>query len=135
MFAVVESGEHIARARALARSFLTELQARCGLREQVRGSVEVSELVTNARRHAPGPCLLTLARRHGGIAVAVWDGGSSLTTIGPRDPSRIGRHGLEVVTALSRSFEIHRETTGKRITAVVPLTDHSDGISAAHRTT
>lgn len=95
----------------------------------------VSELVSNAHRHAPGPCLLTLALRDGGIAVTVWDGGASLPTFSPRDPARIGRHGLEVVTALSRSFEIHRETTGKRITAVVPLTDHSDGITAAHRTT
>ncbi|MFE2872702.1 hypothetical protein [Embleya sp. NPDC059259] len=42
----------------------------------------------------------------------------------PPDPDRIGRHGLETVMALRRSFAVHREPVGKRIIAsVVPADD------------
>jgi hypothetical protein len=39
------------------------------------------------------------------------------------DPTRVGQHGLEIVMALCRSFAIHREPVGKRITATVALAD------------
>ncbi|MFJ4126595.1 ATP-binding protein, partial [[Kitasatospora] papulosa] len=34
----------------------------------------------------------------------------------------VGQHGLEIVIALSRSFEMHREPVGKRIKATITLT-------------
>ncbi|MFJ3222702.1 hypothetical protein ACIPJS_04965 [Streptomyces sp. NPDC086783] len=43
------------------------------------------------------------------------------------DPQRIGQHGLEIVMAVSQTFCIHREPVGKRITAVVELTDDPGG--------
>ncbi|WP_370738974.1 hypothetical protein [Streptomyces sp. EN16] len=61
--AVFEGSEDIASARGMARDFLESLQAVHGLPVSMRamGMVQllVSELVTNARKYAPGPCLLT----------------------------------------------------------------------------
>ncbi|MFF4291520.1 ATP-binding protein, partial [Streptomyces sp. NPDC001633] len=58
-----EGSEDIAVARDLARGFLTDVQAVHGLpvSQRAMGMVQlvVSELVTNARKYAPGPCLLT----------------------------------------------------------------------------
>lgn len=84
----------------------------------------VSELVTNARRHAPGPCLLTLEVRDGAVEVSVWDGDPTPPAILAPDPARIRRHGLEIVMAVCRSFAVHRGPVGKRICAsVVPADD------------
>ncbi|MFC9343773.1 hypothetical protein ACFT0G_28285 [Streptomyces sp. NPDC057020] len=61
---LVEGSEDIAAARDLARGFLADAQAVHGLAvsERAGGAVElvVSELVTHARKYAPGPCLVTL---------------------------------------------------------------------------
>lgn len=61
--AAFEGSAEIAEARDMARDFLTSLQAVHGLPVSARamGMVQlvVSELVTNARKYAPGPCLLT----------------------------------------------------------------------------
>ncbi|WP_438828895.1 hypothetical protein [Streptomyces gottesmaniae] len=55
--AALEGGAEIAEARAMARDFLTTVQAVHGLPvpERVMGMVQlvVSELVTNARKYAP----------------------------------------------------------------------------------
>ncbi|MET7745085.1 hypothetical protein [Streptomyces sp. NPDC005385] len=39
------------------------------------------------------------------------------------DPDRVGRHGLELVPAVSQTLCVHQEPGGERITAVLPLTD------------
>lgn len=56
--------EPIAGARRAARSFMTAVQAVHGLpvSDRAMSMVElvVSELVTNAYKYAPGPCLLEL---------------------------------------------------------------------------
>ncbi|MGA5900254.1 ATP-binding protein [Streptomyces venetus] len=83
----------------------------------------VSELVTNTRKYAPGPSLLTLEARDGAVEVTVWDTEPRLPAIQNSDPDRVGQHGLEIVTAVCRSFEVHREPVGKRITATVDLAD------------
>ncbi|MEU6820826.1 ATP-binding protein [Streptomyces atriruber] len=123
-----ESGE-IGAARDLARSFLTDVQVVHGFPVSVgsMGTVQlvVSELVTNARKYAPGPSLLTLDVQSGAVEVSVWDSSTALPAILPPDPSRIGQHGLEIVMALSQSFAVHREPVGKRITAVIALAEDS----------
>ncbi|WP_457853505.1 ATP-binding protein [Streptomyces tauricus] len=93
----------------------------------------VSELVTNARKHAPGPCVMTLEADDGAVAVTVWDSCATLPQILPPDPARVGQHGLEIVMALCRSFEVHREPVGKRIRASVVLADDPDGDAAGRR--
>jgi two-component sensor histidine kinase len=87
----------------------------------------VSELVTNARKYAPGPCLLTLEVAEGAVEVTVWDSEPSLPVVQAADPRRVGQHGLEIVVAVCRSFQMHREPVGKRITAAVALADDPVG--------
>jgi anti-sigma regulatory factor (Ser/Thr protein kinase) len=135
--AVFEGSEEIAAARAMARNLLTSLQAEHGLpvSERAMGVVQllVSELVTNARKYAPGPCLLTLEVCAGAVEVTVWDSSTTLPTVQAPDPNRIGQHGLEIVMAVCRSFEVHREPVGKRIKATVVLTDDPGGDAAGRQ--
>ncbi|MEK9523483.1 ATP-binding protein [Streptomyces venezuelae] len=126
-----EGSEDIAVARDLARGFLTDVQAVHGLpvSGRVLGTVQlvVSELVTNARKYAPGPCLLTLEVDGGAIEVSVWDGNPTPPAILGPNPPRIGQHGLELVMAVSQSFTVCREPVGKRITATIVLADDPGG--------
>ncbi|MEU2551427.1 ATP-binding protein [Streptomyces sp. NPDC013313] len=116
----------IARARELTRSFLGQVGSVHGMRvpEDASGKVQlvVSELVTNAVKYAPGPCLLDIELLQGCVQITVWDGALDLPVVRASEPDRVGQHGLEIVTALSRSFEVHRQPAGKRTVATVPLT-------------
>ncbi|MFF4213662.1 ATP-binding protein [Streptomyces sp. NPDC001796] len=129
--AAFEGTEEIAEGRDLARAFLADVQAVHGLPVSSRamGMVQlvVSELVTNAHKYAPGPCLLTLEVIEGCVEVTVWDSEPRLPVARAADPSRVGQHGLEIVMAVCRSFEMHREPVGKRITATVVLADDPGG--------
>ncbi|NEC92257.1 ATP-binding protein [Streptomyces sp. SID12501] len=87
----------------------------------------VSELVTNARKYAPGPCLLTLKVEGGTVQVSVWDSNTTLPSVQAADAKRVGQHGLEIVMAVCQSFAVHREPVGKRITAAVVLADDPSG--------
>ncbi|MFI1654976.1 ATP-binding protein [Streptomyces sp. NPDC020472] len=131
-----EGGEDIAVARELARAFLADVQAVHGLpvSERAMSVVElvVSELVTNARKYAPGPCLLTLEVVGGAVEVTVWDSNPTLPAVLAPDPTRIGQHGLEIVMAVGRSFAVHREPVGKRITTAIALADEPGGAATGH---
>ncbi|WP_235437845.1 ATP-binding protein [Kitasatospora griseola] len=83
----------------------------------------VSELVTNARKYAPGPCLLELTITDSIGEISVWDSEPSVPMAQVPDPARIGRHGLESVLAVSLRFEILREIAGRRVTATIALAD------------
>ncbi|MEU5279383.1 ATP-binding protein [Streptomyces asoensis] len=129
-----EGSEDIAGARDLARTFLTDVQAVHGLpvSDRAMGTVQlvVSELVTNARKYAPGPCLLTLEISGGAVEVTVWDSNPTPPAVLAPDPTRIGQHGLEIVMAVGQSFAIHREPVGKRITTSIVLADDPGGDAA-----
>ncbi|MCT9094074.1 ATP-binding protein [Streptomyces sp. ASQP_92] len=129
--ATFEDGEEIAQARDLARDFLTSVQGDHGLpvSKRAMGMVQlvVSELVTNARKYAPGPCLLTLRVEDGAVQVSVWDSSTRLPLVLPADPTRVGQHGLEIVMAVCHTFAIEREPVGKRITVSIMLADDPGG--------
>ncbi|MFD6414839.1 ATP-binding protein [Streptomyces sp. NPDC060194] len=114
------SAESIGDARRFARDFLARVAETPGLAvaPRVAGTVQlvVSELVTNACKYAPGPCLLDLEVTSSTVTIAVWDTSPTLPAVLPPDPSRVGQHGLEIVMALSEGVEFQRETVGKRIT-------------------
>ncbi|MFF5488672.1 ATP-binding protein [Streptomyces virginiae] len=126
-----EFSENIAVARELARTFLADVQTVHGLPVSGRAmdmvQLVVSELVTNARKYAPGPCLLTLEVNGGAVEVAVWDSNPTLPAVLGTDPTRIGQHGLEIVMAAGQSFAVHREAVGKRISTVIVLADGPGG--------
>ncbi|WP_406387552.1 ATP-binding protein [Streptomyces sp. NBC_00887] len=133
---VFEGSEDIAVARDLTHGFLTDVQAVHGLPVSGRamGMVQlvVSELVTNARKYAPGPCLLTLEVCGGSVEVTVWDSNPTPPAILPPDPTRIGQHGLELVLAIGQSFAVHREPVGKRISTAIVLADDPGGDVVGH---
>ncbi len=112
-------------ARRFADGFLARAQTAHGV--PVTGALSdtvllvVSELVTNAAKYAPGPCLLDLELTADDITVTVWDTNATLPSARPADPGRIGQHGLEIVLALCRRFDVERHAGGKSIRAHLPL--------------
>lgn len=129
--AAFEGSGGIAEARGLVRSFLTDAQAVHGFavsgRAMGMAQLVVSELVTNARKYAPGPCLLKLEIADGTVQISVWDSSTTLPAVLAPDPGRVGQHGLEIVMAVCATFAVHREPVGKRITAAVVLADDPGG--------
>ncbi|MGW0917103.1 ATP-binding protein [Streptomyces sp. NPDC002784] len=123
--------EPVAEARDAARAFLAEVQAVHGIpvSDRAMGMVQlvVSELVTNAQKYAPGPCLLDLEISDGAVEVSVWDTDPTLPVAQSPDAGRVGQHGLEIVIGVCRSFEMRREPVGKRIMAAVVLADDPGG--------
>ncbi|MDF3298857.1 ATP-binding protein [Streptomyces tropicalis] len=121
-------GACIAEARRIAGDFLARARGPYGLAVAQRAvdltQLVVSELVTNARKYAPGPVLLDLRIVFGDldlVEVAVWDSDPVLPVARAADPGRVGQHGLEIVMAVVQEFEVRREPVGKRITARIPL--------------
>ncbi|MCC5478350.1 ATP-binding protein [Streptomyces barringtoniae] len=128
----------IAAARHLARGFLDRVQTEHCLPVSGRamGMVQlvVSELITNACRHAPGPCLLDLEVDGGTVKITVWDSEPMLPNGTGRRSRPVGQHGLEIVMAAWQDFEVHREPVGKRTVASVMLADDPGGVvSGSHR--
>ncbi|MFF4276877.1 ATP-binding protein [Streptomyces sp. NPDC001536] len=120
-------GACIARARHIAAGFLMRVQAEHGLPVSQRAvdltQLVVSELVTNARKYAPGPVLLDLRVVGDVVEVVVWDCDPVLPVARVTDAGRVGQHGLEVVLAVVQGLEAQREPVGKRITARIALLD------------
>lgn len=111
--------EMIGEARRFASDFLEGLRTERG-RTVPRGVIGtaqlvVSELVTNACKYAPGPCLLDLVFDGDVVEITVWDTDSTLPVPRAAEPGRIGQHGLEIVIALCEGYDVRREPVGKRI--------------------
>ncbi|MFC9957262.1 ATP-binding protein [Streptomyces nigra] len=124
-------GHVIAEARHRAVDFLTRVQAEHGLPVSARAmdltQLMVSELVTNARKYAPGPVLMELRIIGAVVEVVVWDSDPVLPVARAADAGRVGQHGLEIVMAVAQGFEAQREPVGKRITARIALPDDPGG--------
>ncbi|MER5374930.1 ATP-binding protein [Streptomyces sp. NPDC002553] len=130
-------GSCIAEARHRAVGFLARVQAEYGLPVSARAmdltQLVVSELVTNARKYAPGPALMELRIVGDLVEVVVWDSDPVLPVARAADAGRVGQHGLEIVMAVAQSYEVRREPVGKRITARIALPDDPGGDIAGRR--
>ncbi|WP_369217112.1 ATP-binding protein [Streptomyces flavofungini] len=117
----------IAEARHLAAAFLDQARTSYDVIVSARAvdltQLVVSELVTNARKYAPGPVLMDLRIAGGMVEVVVWDTEPALPVPRDADPGRIGQHGLEIVMRITRHLSVHKEAVGKRVTARLPLDD------------
>jgi len=126
-FALEDDSSSIAEARHFAAGFLAQAQADYGMPVTARAmdltQLVVSELVTNARKYAPGPVLMELRLLGGRVEVIVWDSDPVLPVARAADPGRVGQHGLEIVMAVCEGFEAQREPVGKRITVRIALLD------------
>ncbi|MEV5884556.1 ATP-binding protein [Streptomyces sp. NPDC052020] len=117
--------EAIPAARDVVQDFVTRLGeagVRTGDTLLDAARLVASELVTNALRHAPGPCRLRMTVVDGSVEIAVSDTGDGFPTFLPRDPQRVGRHGLEIVTRLCDQVITKPDATGKTVYARLPLT-------------
>ncbi|MFH8468136.1 ATP-binding protein [Streptomyces sp. NPDC017991] len=117
----------IGRARRHAAEFLTRARSR-GVAVSARAldltQLVVSELVTNAIKYAPGPLRMELRIvADTTVEVSVQDSVRAQPAALPVDPTRIGRHGLEIVRAVVQAFHVRLEPVGKRVTAHIALTD------------
>ncbi|MFF0095214.1 ATP-binding protein [Streptomyces canus] len=130
-------GSCIAEARHRAVDFLARVQAEHGLPVSARvmdlTQLVVSELVTNARKYAPGPVLMELRIAGPVVEVVVWDSDPVLPVARAADAGRVGQHGLEIVMAVAQGFEVQREPVGKRITARIALPDDLGGALTGRR--
>jgi anti-sigma regulatory factor (Ser/Thr protein kinase) len=117
----------IAEARALAAAFVDQLRTEWCAEIEDRALEEVllvtSELVTNADRHSNGPYILELEGTDTTVSVCVYDSSAALPRRFPKDPERVGRHGLEIVHALAKRVTVERVPVGKRVCAVLELAD------------
>ncbi|MFD5914074.1 ATP-binding protein [Streptomyces massasporeus] len=77
----------------------------------------VSELVTNAIRHAPGPCGMILRLTGDELAITVWDTSTEQPVVRKRDGQRFGGHGMHVVHTVSSEVTVTPLGRGKQITA------------------
>ncbi|MGW6271775.1 MULTISPECIES: ATP-binding protein [unclassified Streptomyces] len=122
-----EGDSSISEARHLALDFLGRAQKEQGLEVSARAmdltQLVVSELVTNARKYAPGPMLMELRIVDSAVAVTVHDSVRARPVARSEDPHRIGGHGLEIVKAVAREFRVDLEPAGKRVTAHIALAD------------
>ncbi|MCZ4125486.1 ATP-binding protein [Streptomyces sp. H39-S7] len=112
-------------ARQMAEVFLKELLDLFALPPCERLGYDVAlvvtELLTNAQRYAPGPCLLELEGHATEISVTVWDSNSALPVVFPRDPGRVGGHGMEIIDRICDEVHVERVPVGKRIRAVLAV--------------
>ncbi|MEU0005518.1 ATP-binding protein [Streptomyces sp. NPDC006314] len=111
----------IAEARAFAAQFLEQLRTEwCAVADSRTDGellLMVSELVTNADRHSNGPYILELEGTGSSVTVSVYDSSPAVPRRYPKDPERVGRHGLEIVHALASSVTVERIPVGKRVRA------------------
>ncbi|MEV6839265.1 ATP-binding protein [Streptomyces sp. NPDC051133] len=114
----------IADARDAVAALLSRARPAPDRRSVQDAQLVVSELVTNAAQHAPGPCALLLELLPGAAAlcVTVTDTCARPPRRRPPDPGRVGGHGLHLVSMLTRGLEVTSLPHGKRVTATVPLT-------------
>ncbi|MEU4082103.1 ATP-binding protein [Streptomyces venezuelae] len=118
-------GGAIAAARAFTADFLAAAPSVRGAPvadERVElAQLVVSELVTNAVRHAGGHCRLLLELRRDTLEISVYDRAAAAPVPRGHDPGRIGQHGVEIVVAICESVSVEPEAEGKRVRACLSL--------------
>ncbi|NHI11301.1 magnesium or manganese-dependent protein phosphatase [Streptomyces sp. KO7888] len=105
------------RARALVSALLRQWRTRDGTRDSVL--LLVSELVTNAVRHAGGPITVRLIRDGPGLLCEVGDTGNGRPRLGRAGLLDDGGRGLHVVHRLTTRWGVRWTETGKVVWAEV----------------
>ncbi|MFH8796584.1 ATP-binding protein [Streptomyces sp. NPDC017941] len=108
-----------AQARAMAEDFMAVVGYGD---EKQREAVllVVSELVTNALRHARGVTAFRLSHDAHGLTVSVRDAEDRPPKEQPLDPGRPGGFGMHLVRSLTGGVEVLRRPGGKSVRATVP---------------
>ena len=112
------------RGPGIARATLRTVLQVHGMRDLIEtAELLAGELVTNACKYAPGPCLLDLVFDGDVVEITVWDTDSTLPVPRAAEPGRIGQHGMEIVIALCEGYDVRREPVGKRIKVRLAASD------------
>lgn len=107
---------------AAARRFVAETFRHWGLHHLVDDAcLIVSELVTNAVRHARSDIAVALSRISGVVRVAVADADPRPPTVRCPDPDEPGGRGLQMVAALARTWDCEAVPGGKIVWADLAL--------------
>ncbi|MEU9590911.1 ATP-binding protein [Streptomyces sp. NPDC048193] len=116
-------GAHIAEARHAVRSLLVRTGHHPRERSSQDAQLVVSELVTNAVRHAPGPgeLILEVSPDAAQLRISVRDSSALPPRLQVPDAGRIGGHGLHLVTRLCDQVRTIALDTGKRVVAHLSL--------------
>jgi len=124
------SAASITDARDYARAFLDLGVPPLGDRLLGDALVAVSELVTNAVRHAPGPYVLALSDDGRLVTIAVSDTHSTVPAARPKDlEGGSGGLGWHVLCEIAGSVQTELHPVGK--TVAVTLDRTREGIRAA----
>lgn len=114
-------GEAVTQARDHVREFLTASAHTAPPATLRDGLLVVSELVTNAVVHAPGPCVLSLVYQNGRLTIGVHDTSPSLPAPRVPDPAAAdGGFGWHLLVSLTYRIDVwSHDQHGKTITAVL----------------
>lgn len=113
--------DSIAQARAHARDFLDGFDPRVSTADQQNVLLAVSELVTNAVRHAPGPCTLEMAAEGARVRIAVSDTSQVLPQARTPQYDGTGGFGVHLLTSIAGGIETDTRADGKSVTVRVTL--------------
>ncbi|MFR9795061.1 ATP-binding protein [Streptomyces sp. MS06] len=116
-------GTSLADARGAVRDLLLRAGHPPDRRPSQDAQLVVSELVTNALRHAPGPgrLLLEVVPGSGLLRISVRDGSPRQPHLLVPDPHRIGGHGLHLIARICERFHTVPLDDGKQVTAELRL--------------
>ncbi|MFC9818104.1 ATP-binding protein [Streptomyces virginiae] len=112
------AGTSCAQARETARRLLAEQDIPPVLTDDVL--TVVSELVSNAVRHAGGVTGFQITVQTGQVIVEVSDGSALQPHLRPSSPDTPGGFGWRVVKTLAPSTFVRFNRNGKTITATIP---------------
>jgi anti-sigma regulatory factor (Ser/Thr protein kinase) len=87
----------------------------------------VSELATNAVRHASSPFRVSVTRTDTAVRIAVEDLGSSEPQLRPADLERLGGRGVALVDAMSLAWGVDPAPIGKVVWCELPATNRLAG--------
>ncbi|MET7814063.1 ATP-binding protein [Streptomyces sp. NPDC005395] len=116
-------GTSIADARNAVRTLLARAGHPPHHQLSQDAQIVVSELITNALRHAPGPggLLLETHTSPARLRITVRDTSRAAPRLRVPDPHRIGGHGLHLITRLCSHFHTSPRDDGKQVTAEMLL--------------
>ncbi|MET7931272.1 ATP-binding protein [Streptomyces sp. NPDC005349] len=109
------------RARVVTRVFLRALAPDGDGAEVESVLLVVSELVTNAVRHAGGMTGFGLRAGQGTVTVSVEDASRVPPQPQPADPTRPGGFGWPLVQSLAIDVQVSGRRGGKSVSAVLPF--------------
>jgi anti-sigma regulatory factor (Ser/Thr protein kinase) len=113
----------------MGRGFVADILAE-SVPEAIRDAAEVmvSELATNAVRHAHTAFSMTVSLTDSRVRIEVSDGGSGLPSLLSPATTELSGRGLKIVDGLADEWGVEPSTRGKTVWFVLHLETQSGGV-------